>query len=104
MRWVVATSLTLAISFGMAHAAEQSATEKAKDRNPPAATTEKNANADPEPGLKIEKPKIDLPGGMTGTVGTIEAPDEPLRPGYLGPESKSGPRLPAGGLILKKEF
>ena len=103
MRWVVATSLTLAIGFGMAHAAEQSATDKAKDNTPPAATTEKNANADPEPGLKIEKPKFDL-GGMTGTVGTIEPPDDPLRPGYLGPDSKSGPRIPAGGLILKKEF
>lgn len=92
--------LLLAMSLGMAHAAEKSA----EDKGQPAATTEKEANAESGSGLKFEKPKIDLPGGMTGTVGTIESPDDPLRPGYRGPSTSSSPQLPAGGLILKKDF
>jgi hypothetical protein len=100
MKRVATVLLLLAMSLGTAYAAEKSAGDKSQ----PATTTEKEANAEPGSGLQFEKPKIDLPGGMTGTVGTIESADDPLRPGYLGPSTSSDPKLPAGGLILKKEF
>jgi hypothetical protein len=100
MKRVATVLLVSAMGLGMAYAAEKSA----EDRSQPAATTEKEANAESGSGLKFEKPKVDLPGGMTGTVGTIDSPDDPLRPGYHGPSTSSSPQLPAGGLILKKEF
>ncbi len=96
--------LGCAIGLGVAHAAEKPDTVKSQ---PPAAK-EKPANTDSESRNALErelkKPVIELPGGMKGTLGTIDAPKDPFRPGYTGPNSDSGPSLPAGGLILKKEF
>ncbi len=106
MTRMAAVLLLLAAGIGVAQSAEKQPTGKKSEaaKSRPAATKQKPADTDPAPGLQFDKPKLDLPGGFTGTVGTIEAPQDPYRPGYLGPGSDSGPSLPAGGLILKKEF
>ena len=102
MKRIALVLLILAAGLCVVRAAEKA--DPAKAKKPPATTTQKSPNSDPEPGLKFEKPEFDLPGGMTGTIGTIDVPEDPLRPGYRGPNSDTGPRLPAGGLIFKKKF
>jgi len=98
--------LFLTAGLGAAQPAEKQATGKKSEaaKTRPVATKQKPVDTDSGPGLQFEKPKIEFPGGLTGTVGTIESPQDPHRPGYLGPGSDSGPRLPAGGFILKREF
>jgi len=100
MKWVATVLLVLVAGLGVAQSAEKP--DAAKGR--PAATKQKPADADSGPKTEFKKPEIELPGGMKGTFGTIEAPKDPHRPGYTGPATDSVPSLPAGGLILKKEF
>lgn len=102
MKQLAMVLFVLVAGAGVAQAAEKA--DPAKAKKPPATTTQKPPDSDPEPGLKFEKPQWELPGGMTGTVGTIDVPEDPLTPGYRGPNADSGPRLPAGGFILKKKF
>lgn len=96
--------LVFAMGLGLAHAAEKS--EAAKDRSP--VTQEKPAKSDTgsKSGFEtnFKKPVFELPGGFKGTLGTVEPPKDQFRPGYTGPASDPGPSIPAGGLILKKEF
>lgn len=96
--------LVLAIGVGVAHSAEKAGA--ANDR--PTARKEKPANADGDSqnefSTKFKPPQFELPGGFTGTFGTVEPPKDPFQPGYTGPGSDPGPSLPPGGLILKKEF
>jgi hypothetical protein len=112
MKRIAAVLLGLAMGLGITHAAERSggpatapaAQKSTKSKKQTAAPAKRPVDEDPERTSSFETPKFDFPGGMTGTFGTIEAPKDPHRPGYLGPGSDSGPQLPAGGLILKKDF
>ena len=106
MTRMVTILLLLAAGLGAAQSAESQTTRTKSEaaKGQPVVTKQKPPDTDPEPGLKFDKPEIEFPGGLRGTVGTIESPQHPHRPGYLGPGSDSGPHLPAGGFILKKEF